>query len=669
MASESMEETTAATDGELREGKEEQELDQSTDIKANGSLSADAVVEDRETETDKTENGSAVAVDVVENEDDNDEKQIDPFAAIPDLKDTTIPWAELSGCGKAKRVLIDWIGKALLVLFFLYVFLIALDLMGDAFTVLGGTAAGAALSESELLNNPVSALMIGILATVLLQSSSTTTSIIVSMVAADIISVEQAIPMIMGANIGTSVTNTIVAMGQVADRDEFRRAFAGATVHDCFNWLTVIVLLPLEVATGYLYILTEAIIGDDLDGGSWGGFDFSVTEPIVKYVIKIDKSVVRDIALGITEPGTGSVIQRWCDTEDVYYQGEVVREINGTNVTVVEDIYNYTIYNERCKCLFSMEWTDDLSDAVLGSILLVITLVLLIIALIGLVKVLQSILRGSIAHALMKWINADFPGYCAYFTGYVAIVIGAILTMLVQSSSVFTSTITPLVGIGFLSLKRMYPLTLGANIGTTLTSFIAAFASSDSANFIEGVQISLCHLFFNISGIILFYPIPFMRKPSIGAAKFLGNTTAKYRWFAIFYLILMFLLFPLTIFGLSLLGWQYLVGFGVPILVLVLVIIVINLMQKHCAKGLPKKMRTWEFLPAPLRSLEPYDRLFFSCKNKCKCCENHCSCCSSTEPMKDDDVDQLKSECTDSIEMVVDEHIYENIAMKEDEKV
>jgi sodium-dependent phosphate cotransporter len=50
----------------------------------------------------------------------------------------------------------------------------------------------------------------------------------------------------MGANIGTSVTNTIVALGQVAERDEFRRAFAGATVHDFFNWLTVLVLLPIE---------------------------------------------------------------------------------------------------------------------------------------------------------------------------------------------------------------------------------------------------------------------------------------------------------------------------------------------------------------------------------------------------------------------------------------
>lgn len=64
------------------------------------------------------------------------------------------------------------------------------------------------------------------------------------------LSVKKAIPIVMGANIGTSVTNTIVSMGQITDKNDFRRAFAGATVHDVFNWLTVLVLLPLEVISG-----------------------------------------------------------------------------------------------------------------------------------------------------------------------------------------------------------------------------------------------------------------------------------------------------------------------------------------------------------------------------------------------------------------------------------
>lgn len=56
-----------------------------------------------------------------------------------------------------------------------------------------------------------------------------------------------AIPIIMGANIGTSVTNTIVSFTQIGNKNEFRRAFAGATVHDMFNWLTVIVLFIVEI--------------------------------------------------------------------------------------------------------------------------------------------------------------------------------------------------------------------------------------------------------------------------------------------------------------------------------------------------------------------------------------------------------------------------------------
>lgn len=74
------------------------------------------------------------------------------------------------------------------------------------------------------------------------------------------IRVRQAIPIVMGANVGTSVTNTIVSLMQAPDREEFRRAFAAATVHDMFNWLTVIVLLPTEVLTGYLEHTTDALM-------------------------------------------------------------------------------------------------------------------------------------------------------------------------------------------------------------------------------------------------------------------------------------------------------------------------------------------------------------------------------------------------------------------------
>merc|ERR1719203_1059620 len=145
--------------------------------------------------------------------------------------------------------------------------------MSNAFRIIGGKHAGRTFRNADLFDNPLAGLVIGILVTVLVQSSSTSTSIIITMTAANLIEVKNAIPMIMGANIGTSVTNTIVSLAHSGNKDEYRRAFAGATVHDCFNILTVLVLLPIEAATGLLRHLASAMVAafgitDDQDKGT-----------------------------------------------------------------------------------------------------------------------------------------------------------------------------------------------------------------------------------------------------------------------------------------------------------------------------------------------------------------------------------------------------------------
>ena len=127
---------------------------------------------------------------------------------------------------------------------------------------------------------------------------------------------------------------------------------------------------------------------------------------------------------------------------------------------------NNQLISSPGSALFSqLGWTDSLS----GFVLFLISIVMLSLCLYSMVKVLHSLLGGQIAKAARKTINADFPGPFRHLTGYVAIVLGAIMTVLVQSSSVFTSALTPLVGIGCLKLERMFPLTLGSNIGTTFT--------------------------------------------------------------------------------------------------------------------------------------------------------------------------------------------------------
>eukprot|EP00121_Abeoforma_whisleri_P009006 Awhi_evm2s8271 len=147
------------------------------------------------------------------------------------------PFVLMTWKQKIFKISLD-LGKFITLLACLYFFIIALDLLGSAFQIISGTTVGKTFRNSDIFNNPIAGLVIGILATVLVQSSSTSTSIIVSMVASHLLTIEQAVYMIMGANIGTSVTNTIVSMTQISNPSIFVRAFAGSTVHDisCQQW-------------------------------------------------------------------------------------------------------------------------------------------------------------------------------------------------------------------------------------------------------------------------------------------------------------------------------------------------------------------------------------------------------------------------------------------------
>ena len=280
-----------------------------------------------------------------------------------------------------------------------------------------------------------------------------------------------------------------------------------------------------------------------------------------------------------------------------------------------------------CFVGFSLFSQVDIGDTASGIILLVFSLMILCACLVAMVKLLHSLLQGSIAKVIKKTLNADFPGCFSWLTDYVAILVGAIMTVLVQSSSVFTSALTPLVGIGMIKLERMFPLTLGANIGTTGTGILAAMAASGD-KLPVALQIALAHLFFNISGILLFYPIKPLRKIPIRLAKFLGTVTARYRWFAVLYIIMMFLLVPLSVFGISMAGTIPSICVGVIVGITVSFIILLNILQNKCQKRLPKKLRTWEFLPKPMRSLEPLDSCIMTIVGSVKkCCPCVTKCC------------------------------------------
>lgn len=217
---------------------------------------------------------------------------------LPQLQPEGTKWSERDTKGKILSIL-KGVGRFLLLLGFLYLFVCSLDVLSSAFQLVGGKMAGKFFSNNSIMSNPLAGLMIGVLVTALVQSSSTSTSILVSMVASSLLSVRTAIPFVMGANIGTSITNTLVALMQVGDRDVFRRAFAGATVHDFFNWLSVLVLLPVEVSTHYLEALTNLIV-DSFNFQS--GEDAPellkvITKPLTKLIIQLDKKVIKRIAM------------------------------------------------------------------------------------------------------------------------------------------------------------------------------------------------------------------------------------------------------------------------------------------------------------------------------------------------------------------------------------
>src|SRR5438128_2320258 len=123
-----------------------------------------------------------------------------------------------------------------------------------------------------------------------------------------------------------------------------------------------------------------------------------------------------------------------------------------------------------------------------------------------------------------------------------------------------------------------------------------AALAADSRSLRNTLQLAFCHLLFNVTGILIFYPIPWMRFP-IPLARMLGNTTVKYRWFSIFYLITMFFLLPFSVFALSCAGHVVFGLVGIPVAFALFVVVVINIIQSKRKSWLPFTLQTWDWLP------------------------------------------------------------------------
>lgn len=187
-------------------------------------------------------------------------------------------------------------------------------------------------------------------------------------------------------------------------------------------------------------------------------------------------------------------------------------------------------------------------------------------------------------------------------------------------SAIFTSTLTPMVAVGLISVDRVFPLILGANIGTTGDSVLAALAQ-DAQVVRVALTVALVQVLFNVVGVLIFYPIPFMRRIIIDTGKWLGKQTCQYRWFAIVYILALFVILPLFTIGLSVIGPAVFYAVFGPFASITLVVAVINALQAQVPEKLPVWLRNWHFLPLWMYSLEPYDRWVIRRFSFCsRCC-------------------------------------------------
>jgi solute carrier family 34 (sodium-dependent phosphate cotransporter) len=356
--------------------------------------------------------------------------------------------------------------RAALVLALLYVFLVGVSLLEDGIAGLGDGFQNGLL---ENVANPISGLFAGILFTVLVQSSSVSTATIVGLVGSGTLTVELAVPMIMGANIGTTITNTLASLGSIRRSEEFRRGFAAATVHDFFNLLAVAVLLPIELLTG---VLSESAqwLTERLRGGE---------------VSEIGKSPVK----------------RAVDLP----------------VDAIEGLLD----------------ASPVAGRFIALLLLVLGLAFIFLALTQITRNMRKLVAGGVERAMNRIVGRG--------GGAVGIVVGIAVTVAVQSSSITTSILVPLVAAGVLSLPNAYPITLGANVGTTITALIASLAVLRP----EGLTIALVHTLFNLVALALLYPFPAVRHLPIRAAERLAEQAVARRSVVLAYIVGLFVAVPL----------------------------------------------------------------------------------------------------------------------------
>lgn len=346
------------------------------------------------------------------------------------------------------------------ILLALLIFLFALDLMLSALQHLGQSAAETIILATS---NPFTALFIGLLVTAIIQSSTATTSMTVALVASGSLTLESAIPIVMGANIGTTITSTIVSLGFLQRKKEFRRAVSAGTYHDFFNILTAALLFPLEY---YLQVLSK--------------------------------------------------LSHFIATTFFHQPA-------GTTQT------NFTLLGGGLSRI--AEWVTATINS--GPVMVVLALAILFGSILFFRKVLTDLLGFGTSDRFQRFF---FHHPVKSFSW------GFLTTAAIRSSTVTTSLVVPLVAKKVVGLRSAVPFILGANVGTTISAFVASMVNSNAA-----ISIAIAHFLFNFIGLIIFYLLPGLREIPIRLAKGLGRLTMRHRLVGFAYLLLTFFLIPFSL--------------------------------------------------------------------------------------------------------------------------
>ncbi len=166
-----------------------------------------------------------------------------------------------------------------------------------------------------------------------------------------------------------------------------------------------------------------------------------------------------------------------------------------------------------------------------GTIMLLISIVLLFLALRYIIRNLKILVVERVE---------VFFDTILFKTAPRAFLFGVVLTIMVQSSSISTSLAVPLAGAGILTLRQIFPMTLGANLGTTITAMLAALVTGSSA----AVTVAFAHISFNVFGIVVIWPI---RQLPLYCANILADLSTRSRLVPFIYVGALFFLIPLTL--------------------------------------------------------------------------------------------------------------------------